>query len=221
MKYKVQIEIDEDDIKLRVPVDGEQVLQLVEEASAPGALVKYTALSQEQQEHLGSLFFLLSNGVINDQVQTSLNEGNLDIASTVWNKHEEEKSINSFLNEDVISPHEVLASNPAYRSYSGPLNKPEKIRLDYREIDLKNKAVYDANDGEENGNFFGFEKIYVFNTNIRLTKDIVNLIIPIDGVEIVQPLSRHKMLIAFGELFEDEEIKFEIHKAIDAYFEML
>lgn len=224
MQYQIQINVDEEKVAFTTPqIQITQEMHGLPEEMQQAILEHESSLSPEQQEHLGNLFFLLSNGIVNEEIQQSLELASLGTAAATWQKHEYDKHVSRVMMEDVISPHEALSPNQQRTSYSAEKQKPDKIKMEFRPVDMKARS-FKQNFGEvfDDSIFFGFATLFEMNTNFRLTKGLLNDFIPVDGVEVVHPMSRYKVLIGFGEMFENgdewEDVKFNLRKIVEEYF---
>lgn len=59
-------------------------------------------------------------------------------------------------------------------------------------------------------------KIWVANTNFDINKEILEIINKVEGIEALKPLTRYKLAIGIGKLFDDTIVKNDISKQVNS-----
>lgn len=177
-------------------------------------------LSDDQQKHLGAILYTMSNGILNDSLKMSLADSNLLNSANNWSDLEEKGYVTNMVNEDCVSPHNVLSDEPLGRGYSAELKKPKKIKFEGKKCNI-NELMPSGGETEtwrDNKLSPLLGDIYVYNSNFRITKGFLDTIIPIGGVEIVFPLTRYRILIGIGSEFDAKEVQYNIFKQVENFF---
>lgn len=56
--------------------------------------------------------------------------------------------------------------------------------------------------------------IWILHSNFEMNNDTLDLLWDIPGVEVLEPLTRYRLKIAFGRLFKEEEVKTKINRML-------
>jgi len=56
--------------------------------------------------------------------------------------------------------------------------------------------------------------IWLLHSNFEMNNDTLDLLWDIPGIEVLEPLTRYRLKIAFGKLFKEEEVKTKINRVL-------
>lgn len=118
-----------------------------------------------------------------------------------WNNYDKENDDSNDDDEaDYDNLEEILDQQPK-----------EKIRVIYSPMGLIPYNEYTAS-----GKIFNF---WVGHTNFTITKEIVDIMDGIDGIEILDVFTRYRFRIGIGKCFEDSAVMSSINNTIYGYLE--
>lgn len=102
-----------------------------------------------------------------------------------------------------------------YESDEEPNDLNEELKFQHQSKAIKAIAtpmgIIPFNDNTASGKIFNF---WMGHTNFDISKNIVNIIEKIDGVETLDVFTRYRFRIAVGKAFDDSQIMRNINKKI-------
>lgn len=102
-----------------------------------------------------------------------------------------------------------------YESDEEPSDLNEELKFQHQSKAIKAIAtpmgIIPFNDNTASGKIFNF---WMGHTNFDISKNIVNIIEKIDGVETLDVFTRYRFRIAVGKAFDDSQIMRNINKKI-------